>query len=166
MWGTLCEQVELDAAFAKLPWSAARGKPSLKTYSQAVADARNSAFHNLFPFDKSLRYDLPVGALQDAALILFPQYGSKNEEQLTFRDKELVDVLLEFTRARERRLPPEFWRRNLDVMDATISLFDATSAFLHELYADAADELEAARARTARVRVANGAAAEAPRAAG
>lgn len=93
-------------------------------------DARNSAFHNLFPFRKSLKVPLPDAALGTPELRIFAQHTKKSENQLTYRDKELVDVLLEFTRARERRVSLSFWQKNLEVMDAMIRLFQRTNEFL------------------------------------
>ncbi len=93
-------------------------------------DARNSAFHNLFPFRKSLKVPLPDTALGTPELRIFAQHTKKSENQLTYRDKELVDVLLEFTRARERRVSLSFWQKNLEVMDAMIRLFQRTNEFL------------------------------------
>ena len=52
---------------------------------------------------------------------------------MLYQDKELVDVLLQFTRARDRRASPNFWAKNLDVMDATIDLFVETGNFLRLL---------------------------------
>jgi hypothetical protein len=73
--------------------------------------------------------------LKDVSLRLFAEHGSKQTiNELRYQDKELVDVLLQFTRARERRAPASFWRKNLDVMDATIQLFGKVDAVLAQLY--------------------------------
>lgn len=127
LWGTVAEHYALSLAFHALPWSRSKTKPSLKNYQQAIADARNSAFHNLFPFRKSLRVPLPEAALGAPQLQIFSEHAKKTSNQLTYQDKQLVDVLLEFTRARERSLSLTFWQRNLDVMNATITLFERTS---------------------------------------
>jgi hypothetical protein len=130
LWGTVAEHYALSLAFHALPWSRSKTKPSLKNYQQAIADARNSAFHNLFPFRKSLRVPLPEAALGAPHLQIFSEHSKKTSNQLTYQDKQLVDVLLEFTRARERSLSLTFWQRNLDVMNATIALFERTSEFV------------------------------------
>ena len=132
-WGTIAEHYELSAAFAALPWSRFKNKPSLDNYRQTIADARNSAFHNLFPFRKSLRIKLPEAALGAPQLQIFSERAKKGDNQLTYQDKELVEVLVKFTRARERSLPLSFWQENLVLMDATITLFKRTNEFLKAL---------------------------------
>jgi hypothetical protein len=136
LWGTIAEHYTLSEAFRNLPWTRSRTKPSISNYVQTIADARNSTFHNLFPFRKTLRIPLPDTALQGAELRIFSEYARKNENQLTYQDKELVDVLMEFTRAREQRPSERFWQQNLLVMDATIALFARTSEFLKVLHAE------------------------------
>lgn len=133
LWGTIAEHHALSEAFNALPWSRSKHKPSLINYQRTIADARNSAFHNLFPFRKSLRVPLPEAALGATELWIFSEHTKKAENQLTYRDKELVDVLLEFTRARERRVSLSFWKKNLAVMDAAILLFQRTNKFLKVL---------------------------------
>ncbi len=135
LWGTIAEHHGLSEAFNALPWSRSKHKPSLGNYQRTIADARNSAFHNLFPFRKSLSVPLPEAALGTPELRIFSEHTKKSENQLTYRDKELVDVLLEFTRARERRVSLLFWKKNLAVMDAAILLFQRTNEFLKALAA-------------------------------
>lgn len=134
MWGTIAEHYALSEAFRKLPWTRSKNKPTLKNYQRNIGDARNSAFHNLFPFRKTLRVELPTDAIGDASLTIFSEHSKKSANQLTYRDKELVNVLTEFTRARDRQVPSGFWQRNLDVMDRTIELFEATNRFVKELH--------------------------------
>lgn len=135
LWATIAEHFALSAAFHAMPWSRSNNKPSLKNYHQTIADARNSAFHNLFPFRKSLRIGLPESALGAPELQIFSEYTRKSENQLTYRDKELVEVLLEFTRARERSLPLPFWQKNIDLMNAMIALFERTNEVVKTLAA-------------------------------
>ncbi len=135
LWGTFAEHSQLAQALKNLPLHTQSAKPSLRDYHRAIADARNSAFHNLFPFRKSLRVNLPEEALQNASLQIFSEHGRKKENELLYQDKELVDLLFEFTRARERNVSMSFWRRNLHVMDATIQLCEATSSYLKLLCA-------------------------------
>lgn len=130
LWGTISEHHALSEAFRSLPWTRSRVKASLSSYVSIVADARNSAFHNLFPFRKSLDVDLPDQALKKASLRIFSEYSKKSANALRFQDKELVEVLFEFTRARYRRASFHFWQQNLGVMSAAISLFDKTAEFL------------------------------------
>lgn len=136
LWGTIAEHYSLSEAFRRLPWTRSRNKPSLRNYQLTIADARNSTFHDLFPFRKTLRIPLPDDALQGAELRLFSEHTRKKDNQLTFKDKELVDILTEFTRARERRVSDRFWHQNLQVMDATIALFAKTGDFLKVLHAE------------------------------
>lgn len=135
LWGTIAEHYRLSQEFSSLPWTRSRQKPSLKSYIATIADARNSAFHNLFPFRKSLQVALPDVALQDPELWLFSEHGRKGDNRLTYRDKELVDVLVEFTRARERRVPLQFWKQNSNVIESTIKLFAGAGSFLTTLHA-------------------------------
>lgn len=134
LWGTIAQHIGLSAALKDLPWFRTNLKPSAESYRSIIADARNRAFHNLFPFRKSLQVSLPDLALRKASLHLFSEYRNKKLNRLEFQDKELVDVLIEFTRARERILPPDFWSRNEKVMTAIIDLFQHTSDFLKILY--------------------------------
>jgi hypothetical protein len=133
MWPAIAVHHRLSEAFKALPWSRSRKKPSLKNYHDTIADARNAAFHNLFPFRKSLIVSLSDEALRSAELRMFAEHGKKKANELRFRDKELVDVLLEFTRARYRVVSDTFWQRNLEVMDATLALFERTNAVLKSL---------------------------------
>src|SRR6185436_565755 len=134
LWGTIAEHFELSEAFKQLPWTRAQTKASLDSYIATIGDARNSAFHHLFPFQKTLRISVPAAAFREAELRIFSEHARKRENQLNYQDKELVGVLLEFTRARERKVAPGFWRKNLDVMDCTIRLFGATDNFLRLLH--------------------------------
>ena len=134
LWGTISQHYRLSDAFRDLPWTRSRYKPSLKNYISTVADARNSAFHDLFPFRKSLNVLLPETALQKVSLRFFSEHTRRRDNQLIYQDKELVDVLLAFTRARDRRAPSRFWHKNLQVMDALIELFKSTGAFLNLLH--------------------------------
>lgn len=135
LWLTIGEHYTLSESFRNLPWTRSKFKASLKNYIDTVGDARNSIFHNLFPIQKALRFSLPSEAFQDIELLIFSEYaprGSKNK--LTYQDKELVDLFLKFTRARQRPVPSEFWEKNVDVMDKVIALFEATNQVLKELY--------------------------------
>ncbi len=137
LWGTIDEHYGLAEAFRQLPWSRSRTKPSLKNYESTIKDARNSAFHNMFPFRKTLRVSLPGTAIGSPQLQIFSEHAKKKDNQLTYRDKELVDILVEFTRARDRRASERFWQKNLAVMDATLRLFAKTSEFLRMVHAHA-----------------------------
>jgi hypothetical protein len=132
LWGTVAEHFDLSERFRQLPWTRRNKKPSLKNYESTIKDARNSAFHNLFPFRKSLSVHLPTGTLEDAELRIFSEHSKKRDNTLNYIDKPLVDVLVGFTRAREVRVADRFWEKNVEVMDSTIALFEATNALLLE----------------------------------
>ena len=134
LWGTIAEHFGLSENFRKLPWARSRRKPSLGNYITTIGDARNSAFHDLFPFRKSLDVSIPDNAFQNVSLRLFSEYSRKQENQLIYEDRELVDVLVEFTRARDRRAPSRFWHLNAKVMDSTIRLFKSTGDFLKIIF--------------------------------
>lgn len=135
LWSTIGEHFLLSEAFRNLPWARSKYKQSMKGYVDTIGDARNSAFHNAFPFRKTLRFALPPAAFQDAELSFFSEYAPrKNNNELTFQDKELVESFLGFTRARQRPIPPGFWEKNLVVMDKTIDLLQATSNALKYIY--------------------------------
>ena len=134
LWGTIDNHLALSEEFRRLPWLRSRNKPSLQNYELTIGDARNSAFHNLFPFRKSLRVILPETALRQAELIIFSEHARKKDNRLTYQDMELVEVLKQFTRARERRVSVRFWKQNLLVMNATIILFASSSQFIKILH--------------------------------
>jgi len=135
LWATIGEHHALSEAFRALPWTRSADKPSLPNYVNIIGNARNSAFHNILPFQKALNVALPETAFQDTELLFFSEYsGRSGRNRLSFQDKELVDVLLEFTRARSRSVSPDFWVKNLTVMDRLIELFEATSNVLKALY--------------------------------
>ena len=136
LWGTIGEHYALSEAFHTLPWTRSDQKQSLKEYIETIGDARNSAFHHLFPFQKLLVFALPPTAIQQAELRIFAEYRAKKRDNgLTYQDQELVNALVEFTHARSRHIPASFWQKNLDVIDNTIALFEATNRVLKCLYA-------------------------------
>jgi len=64
-------------------------------------------------------------------LRLFPEYAVRgSEETLDYEDRALVELLTDFTRVSERSVSPQFWRRNIAVMEATIDLLSRTSLAL------------------------------------
>lgn len=139
LWGTIAEHFALSEALRNLPWMTSRNKPSLSNYERIVADARNYTFHHLFPFRKTLKIPLPDTALQGAELRIFSEHSRKKQNRLSYPDEEIVNVLKEFTRAREQFPSIRFWQQNLQVIDATIELFKSTSDFIKVLHADISD---------------------------
>lgn len=135
LWCTIAKQYKLSEAFRSLPWARSRYKPSLASYESVIGDARNRAFHRLFPFTKPIDVILPGSALTDLRLRIFSEYTKRKENDLTYQDKEMVDLLKEFTITREHSVPDGFWPRNLDVMNAAIELFGSVSDTLRLLLA-------------------------------
>jgi hypothetical protein len=137
-WCTIDDWFRLEDTFRSLPWSKLKQKPSLDIYQGTINAARNRAFHHLLPVNKTLQVDLEGKTLGILRLRLFPEYSSrKNAEGFVYEDKALVEVLTEFTRAGEKAVSPQFWNRNLAVMQSTIDLLDGTSSALKLLAASA-----------------------------
>jgi hypothetical protein len=136
LWTTIDKHYELSEALKSLPWTRSRRKPSLEGYISLIGDARNRAFHNVFPFDKALYFELPEGTLAGAELRIFSEFGSRSHgNELTYHDKALAEVMLGFTRARRRPTPDAFWQKNEAVMKCMVDLFAETNALLKDLYA-------------------------------
>ncbi|MBI4178961.1 hypothetical protein HY522_06045 [bacterium] len=141
LWATIDKHHDLSEALKSLPWTRSRRKPSLKGYIDLVGDARNRAFHNIFPFDKALHFELPDGALAGAELRIFSEFGSRSHgNELSFHDKALAEVMLGFTRARRRPTPDTFWQKNEAVMKGMVDLFAETNALLKDLYAQRSEQ--------------------------
>lgn len=127
LWCTIGQQYKLSEAFRELPWTRSAQKPSLTNYERIVGDARNKAFHRLFPFSKPIDVLIPGASLADVRLRIFSEYNRRKENDLTYRDKEMIELLKEFTITREQSVPSGFWVRNVTVMRSTIELFEALS---------------------------------------
>ncbi len=135
LWCTIDRHFALSEALRALPWTRSKNKPTMANYVNAIGDSRNRAFHSVFPFEKALHFVLPDGALDGAELRLFSEFGSKSHaNELTYNDKELVEVLTKFTRTRVRPTPDSFWVKNEAVMAAMIALFAATNDLLKDLH--------------------------------
>jgi hypothetical protein len=129
-------QLEVSESFKNLPWKRSVNKPNLESYEKAIRGARNKAFHNVFPFTKSLEVRLDNVNLKARSLRLFSAYNPKKTGNvLDYEDKELVEIFGKFTRSEERYVSPEFWRKNLIVMEKTIDLLAALSEALKTLAA-------------------------------
>jgi len=130
-WCTVDEWFRLAESFRNLPWSKMKDKHSLDAYQQTVSNARNKAFHRLLPVENTLRVELEGTKLGRVTLRLFPEYAARNSEQtMDYEDRALVELLTDFTRVSERGVSPQFWRRNIVVMEATIELLSRTSLAL------------------------------------
>jgi len=135
LWGTIAEHLTLSEAFRALKWTRLKRKPLLEDYQRTIDDARNSSFHNMFPFHRTIEVILPDGAIREARLRIFSEYHNRAQNRLLFQDQELADVLLSFTRSRQRYVPARFWEQNKTVMQATVQLFERTAEFLRALLA-------------------------------
>ena len=51
----------------------------------------------------------------------------KNVEKLNLLDKELIEVLVEFTRTSEELVADEFWEKNYNVLENTVNLIKLTA---------------------------------------
>jgi hypothetical protein len=130
-WCTVDEWFRLAETFRKLPWAKTKDKPSLDAYQQTVNNARNKAFHRLLPVDNTLRVELEGTKLGRITLRLFPEYVARNAEQtMDYEDRALVELLTDFTRVSEKSVSPQFWQRNITVMEGTIELLSRTSSAL------------------------------------
>lgn len=116
LWCTVGQQFALSEAFKSLPWTRSRKKASLANYGRIIGDARSKPFHRLFPFSKPIDVILQGASLSDLRLRIFSEYTKRKENDLTYQDKGMVELLKEFTIAREHSVPSGFWSRNLDVM--------------------------------------------------
>ncbi len=122
-WLTVPENFALAQAFRRLPFGTESSKkPSLKTYIDVIGGARNRAFHDFFAFERAFEVDLSGVALQARRLLLFPAHRRAPDNAFDYEDRELVEVLRSFTRAPERSVSMDFWRRNLDVLKSTDTL--------------------------------------------
>jgi hypothetical protein len=130
-WCTVDELFRLAENFRSLPWSKMKGKPSLDSYQHTVNNARNRAFHRLLPVENTLRVQLEGKKLGTITLNLFPEYVARNaQETLDYEDRALVELLTDFTRVSEKRVSPQFWQRNISIMEGTIELLSRTSSAL------------------------------------
>lgn len=127
LWLTISEHYKLDKAFRGLTLGYTNKKQSLKNYESIIKKARNKSFHKLFPFNKTLQVDLPKGSLKDVKIRLFTDFGSKNDNQLMYKDRELANIFLKFTRTSEQLVSDKFWQDNSKVMKSTNSLIKSTS---------------------------------------
>lgn len=125
-WLTISKHIELDNKFKDLPFGFAKTKPSLINYESVIKNARNKSFHQLFPFNKALRFE--VDALEKVSVTFFDSYGKKNANQMTYKDQDLFELLRSFTRVNEQIVSKDFWIKNEHVMEAVYSLIVETSA--------------------------------------
>lgn len=125
LWLTISKYFYLDNKFKELPFGFSKKKASLSDYESVIKNARNKSFHQLFPFNKSLRFELD--ALKKVSVTIFSNHGKKDGNKMTYKDQELYDLLRSFTRVNEQVVSKNFWIKNEDVMKAVHELISATS---------------------------------------
>lgn len=131
-WLTAYEQFQFSFAINNLPWEKLGKKADLKKYVETVKGARNKAFHNLLQFNQTIDVQMNNIMIRPKKLRLFTEFTSKGNI-FEYEDKELIETLIEFTRAGENYVSFDFWRRNLDVMLKTLSLLEGVSSSLKSL---------------------------------
>ena len=132
LWQTYYLHYRLDESIRLLPWSRQVTKPSLSNYIGTIKTARNMSFHRLIPFSKAFEVSLPDNSIRNANLRICSEFGS-NANRLSYKDKELIDVLMEFTRTSEEIVEYNFWEKNRDVIRATIDLLKGISKTIRGL---------------------------------
>ncbi len=130
-WLTLKSQYELYKTFSNLDWQK-EGKPSLSLYMKLIKDARNSRFHKLFRINNTIEVDLNGINLKAKYLRMFSEYKSRSSvlSNFSYEEKQLIELLLNFTRTEERKVTKRFWNQNLDIMKSTLVFI---SDFCHSL---------------------------------
>jgi hypothetical protein len=125
LWLTISQYFNLDNKFKDLPFGFSKKKASLGDYESVIKNARNKSFHQLFPFNKALRFELD--ALEKVSVTIFSNHGKKDGNKMTYKDQELYDLLRNFTRVNEQIVSKNFWTKNELVMQAVHELITATS---------------------------------------
>jgi len=128
LWMNIHKFLRLDIAFKDLPFGFSKTKPSLKAYERLIKNARNKTFHQLFPFNKSL--ELKIDNLDDIKLRMFSSFNNKSDNMMSYKDKKLAEILLDFTRVVEQSVDNNFWTKNQIVMSSINKLIRNTSESL------------------------------------
>lgn len=125
LWLTISNYLALDNKFKDLPFGFSKKKASLTDYEGVIKNARNKSFHQLFPFNKSLKFELE--SLKKVSVTIFLSFTKKDGNKMTFKDQQLYDLLRGFTRVNEEVVSANFWVKNEAVMEAVHELIVATS---------------------------------------
>ncbi|KKL66405.1 hypothetical protein LCGC14_2145310 [marine sediment metagenome] len=133
LWGTIYYHFLQNQKLMDIPSLVPGRKVDLKRYDEMIRVARNNSFHKITDFKRTLQIKLPEDAIKSTTLTIFSLYSDKSGNKLTYKDKEIVDVLKDFYRTEEIILPDEFWEKNYGVMKATNDIFKATSKVLRIL---------------------------------
>jgi hypothetical protein len=126
LWLNISKFYKIESAFKELPKGFTQTKTNLNEYESIVKNARNKSFHQLFPFNKSLEFN--ITKLGDVKLRMFSAFGNKSHpNELTFKDKDLADLFMGFTRVIEQSVSDDFWVKNINVMSSISELIKAIS---------------------------------------
>lgn len=133
-WQTLCARYDVVDCFRNLPLSTNDNKGDPNKYREKVNGARNKAFHNLLLFDRTIEADLNGITMNARKLTLFPEYGQrKTTVALDYEDRELIEILKEFSRAEETLVAQDFWEKNLSLIVSFEKLLEDTENALWDL---------------------------------
>lgn len=125
LWLTISNYINLDNKFKDLPFGFSKKKASLSDYESVIKNARNKSFHQLFPFNKSIKFELD--SLKQVSVTIFSNFTKKDGNKMTYKDQELYDLLRGFTRVNEEVVSTNFWIKNEFVMQAVYELITETS---------------------------------------
>jgi len=126
-WMTLSSYIGLCEKLKCLSVPKWQNKASLKNYSVIIHQARNSEFHSALSFNHPINVDLDAINIKSKKLRLFSEYRLKIENNFEFEDKQLIEMLMEFTCSEEKEVDQDFWKRNLRVMGASINFITKVS---------------------------------------
>lgn len=119
LWRTFGAQSDLSDRFGELPFAlAGKAKPSIGSYREVIAGARNMAFHDVFAFERPFSVPLSGDAIKRPELHLFREYSKRTAPALDYSDRRVVELLQGFTRVAQRPVPIGFWDSNANVMQA------------------------------------------------
>ena len=133
LWGTIYYHFIQNQKLMDIPSLVPGRKVDLKKYDRMIKDARNNSFHKMTDFKRTIQIELPEDAIKSTTLTIFSDFSDKSANKLTYKDKEIVDLLTDFYRVEEIILPNDFWEKNYEVMKATNNIFKATSKILRIL---------------------------------
>lgn len=136
-WNTLKAQFALSDAFDALPFYKAKEneKLSLENYRSMIHGARNHAFHDVLDFNQDVKAVLNDVFFKAHTLRLFSEFASKKRKNLfDFEDREIVEILTEFTRTGEKYVPMDFWHKNYLVLVAFSNLVSAVADSLKQIF--------------------------------
>ena len=104
-----------------------KDKHSLDAYQMTVTMPETKLFIDCSLSTIRCELNSKARKLGRITLRLFPEYAARgSEEPLDYEDRALVELLTDFTRVSEKSVSPQFWQRNIAVMDATIQLLSRT----------------------------------------